>query len=77
MDLHFNFDEQVAIYGRRMSTGKPTRTHIINEIDGKSFCGYDDFCAEVSIVDTDEIMFKPDFCKKCFNVYKKINNKIK
>ncbi len=71
MDIHFKFDEQVVIYGRRMSTGNPTRTHIINETNGKSFCGYDDVLAEVSIADTDEMMFKPNFCKKCLNAYEK------
>lgn len=71
MENQFKFDKEVILYGRNNSTNKPTKIHIINETTGKSFCGFDDFLAETKIVDSEELIFKPDLCKKCLSNYKK------
>lgn len=64
------------LYSRNNSTGKPTKYHIINDKNGKSYCGYDDFCAEVKHSDILEKYFKIDFCKKCLKSFDKqtLNN---
>jgi hypothetical protein len=70
-DLIFKFKTETILYGIRVGTGRPSSTHIINEINGKSFCGYDNFIAEISIVGPDDEMLKPNFCKKCLKAYDK------
>ena len=69
----FKFDKDVIIYGVRMSTGRPSATHIINENKSKSFCGYDNFIAEISIITPNDEVFRPNFCKKCLKAYEKTN----
>ena len=32
---------------------------------------FDDFLAETKIVDSEELIFKPDLCKKCLTNYNK------
>jgi predicted nucleic acid-binding OB-fold protein len=59
------------LYSRNNSTGKPTKYHIINEKNQKSFCGFDDFCSEVKHSENAENYFKIDFCQKCLNAFKK------
>jgi hypothetical protein len=71
MGLYFKFKEDTIIYGRRVGTGNPTKTHIINEKTGNSFCGFDDFTSEISIASKSENMFRPNFCKKCLKGYEK------
>ena len=71
MENHFKFYKEVILYCRNNATGNPTKIHIINETTGKSFCGFDDFLAETKIVDSEELIFKPDLCKKCLTNYNK------
>ena len=71
--LHFKFKKDVIIYGVRVGTGNPSKTHIINDATGSSYCGYDNYVAEVSVVSADETVFKPNFCKKCLKGYEKTN----
>jgi hypothetical protein len=71
MENHFKFDKEVILYGRNNATGNPTKNHIINEKTGKSFCGFDDYLAEIRLTDSEELIFKPDLCKKCLTNYNK------
>ena len=58
------------LYARNNSTGNPTKYHIFNEKTQKSFCGFDDYCAELKT--SEELLyFKIDFCKKCLKSYTK------
>ena len=49
---------------------------IINDATGSSYCGYDNYVAEVSVVSADETVFKPNFCKKCLKGYEKTNKSV-
>jgi hypothetical protein len=77
MTLRFKFKSSVVLYGKRNSTGSPSANHIINESKGTAYCGYDNFLAEVSVVTSDDEMFKPDFCKKCLKAHDKEHLKTK
>jgi len=63
------------LYARNNSTGKATKYHIFNLKKEKSFCGFDDFCAELKLSDNSEDYFKIDFCQKCLNAF--IKDKIR
>ena len=65
MNNHFKFKEEVILYGRRNSTGNPTKYHIINDKTEAAFCGFDSFTAEISISEESFYYWESDFCKKC------------
>jgi hypothetical protein len=58
---------------RNNSTGNPTKIHIINEDGDGSFCGFDDFCAQVYYSDNEEWL-EIEFCKKCLKSHRKQGN---
>lgn len=62
----------VEFYFRNNSTNKPSMRHIINQNSGKSYCGFQDFCAQ-SIIGDESDHADPiiSTCKKCLKLYNK------
>lgn len=74
MDNHIDWWVGVEFFFRNNSTGNPTLRHIINPITKKSFCGFDDFIAQIYIgSESDYLDPKNNCCKKCLNGFFKNN----
>lgn len=59
----------VAFLYRPVSTGKPTKKHIVNDETGNALCGWNDWFAQI-------YHFLPppnidDCCKKCLKIHNK------
>jgi len=63
---------QMIPYFRNVSTGAPTKVHLLNK-SGYAFCGFSDFGAELIALDRAHAR---DFCAKCLNSYVASGQKI-
>jgi hypothetical protein len=57
----------VVMYYRNVSTGRPTRIHLLRD-NGNSYCGFDDVGAEVVICDESDYIIPGQVCKKCLKL---------
>lgn len=64
-----NIKMDCILFFRNNSTGNPTKIHIINEETDKSFCGFDDFLAQIYLSENESFL-EIEICKKCLKQYK-------